>query len=62
MTVAVRQLDNLGVILDKSVAVGANTVNGVAFSADDPSMLYNQARRAAFADAQAKAELYPGQG
>lgn len=58
VTVAVRQLDTLGAILDKSVTVGANTVNGVAFSVADPSELYNEARKAAFADARAKAELY----
>lgn len=60
VTVVVRKLDTLGTILDKSVTVGANTVNGVSFSVADPSELYNQARKAAFADAQAKAELYAG--
>lgn len=58
VTVAVRKLDTLGAILDKSVTVGANTVNGVSFSVADPSELYNEARKAAFADARAKAELY----
>lgn len=58
VTVTVRKLDALGTILDKSVTIGANTVNGVSFSVADPSDLYNQARKAAFADARAKAELY----
>ena len=58
VTVAVRKLDTLGSILDKSVTVGANTVNGVSFSVADPSDLYDEARKAAFADARAKAELY----
>jgi uncharacterized protein YggE len=58
VTVAVRKLDTLGSILDKSVTVGANTVNGVSFSVADPSDLYDQARKAAFADARGKAELY----
>jgi hypothetical protein len=58
VTVKVRQLDTLGTILDQSVTVGANTVNGVSFSVADPSELYNKAREAAFADAQAKAKLY----
>jgi len=58
VTVTVRKLDALGSILDKSVTVGANTVNGVSFSVADPSELYNEARKAAFADARAKAELY----
>ena len=58
VTVTVRKLDTLGSILDKSVTVGANTVNGVTFSVADPSELYDDARKAAFADARAKAELY----
>lgn len=58
VTVAVRDLAELGSILDKSVMVGANTINGVSFSVADPSELYDQARKAAFADARKKAELY----
>ena len=58
VTVTVRELDDLGSILDKSVTVGANTINGVSFAVADPSELYNEARKAAFADARAKAELY----
>ncbi|MGV8834389.1 MAG: SIMPL domain-containing protein [Devosia sp.] len=58
VSVTVRKLDALGAILDKSVTVGANTINGVTFSVADPSDLYSQARKAAFADARAKAELY----
>lgn len=58
VNVKVRDLEELGAILDQSVTVGANTVNGVTFSVADPSALYNKAREAAFADATAKAELY----
>jgi uncharacterized protein len=58
VTVVVRDLEDLGSILDQSVTVGANTVNGVTFSVADPSEILNEARRAAFADAQEKAELY----
>ena len=58
VTVTVRQLDTLGSILDKSVTIGANTINGVTFAVADPSELYDEARKAAFADARAKAELY----
>ncbi len=58
VTVVVRDLADLGAILDKSVTVGANTVNGVNFSVADPAELLNEARKAAFADARAKAELY----
>jgi len=58
VTVRVRALDALGAILDKSVTVGANTISGVSFSVADPSALYDEARKAAFADARKKAELY----
>src|SRR5690606_28472204 len=58
VTVRVRQLDTLGAILDRSVTVGANTVNGISFSVADPSALYDEARTKAFADARRKAELY----
>jgi uncharacterized protein YggE len=58
VTVIVRELADLGSILDTSVTVGANTVNGVSFSVADPSDLLDEARKAAFADAREKAELY----
>lgn len=58
VTVRVRALDTLGSVLDRAVTVGANTVNGVSFSVADPTELYQQARKQAFADAKAKAELY----
>lgn len=60
VTVVVRDLEELGSILDRSVTVGANTVNGVSFSVADPSELLNEARRIAFTDAREKAELYAG--
>lgn len=58
VTVVVRDLEALGTILDRSVTVGANTVNGVTFSVSDTTELLNEARKKAFADARAKAELY----
>ena len=58
VTIRVRDLTTLGVILDQSVTVGANTVNGVSFSVADTNDLYTEARKKAFADARAKAELY----
>ena len=60
VNVRIRKLDTLGAVLDKAVTVGANTINGVTFSVADPSKLYDEARKAAFADAKAKAELYAG--
>lgn len=61
VTVRVRQLDTLGAVLDKSVTVGANTINGISFSVEDPSALYDEARKEAIRDARRKAELYAGE-
>jgi uncharacterized protein YggE len=58
VSVRVRALDSLGSVLDRAVTVGANTINGVSFAVADPSALYNEARKLAFADARAKAQLY----
>jgi uncharacterized protein YggE len=58
VTVRVRDITKLGTVLDQSVSVGANTVNGVSFTVADPSTLYDEARKKAFADARHKAELY----
>jgi uncharacterized protein len=58
VTVVVRDLMGLGAVLDQAVTVGANQISGVTFAVDDPKELYNEARRAAFADARDKADLY----
>lgn len=60
VTIRVRALENLGAILDKSVTVGANTINGVSFAVNDPTNLLDEARKKAFDDARRKAELYAG--
>lgn len=58
VSIRVRNLEQLGSILDRSVSVGANTVNGISFSVADPSRLYDEARVKAFTDARRKAGLY----
>lgn len=58
VTIAVRDLDSLGAVLDQAVSVGANTINGISFSVSDPEKLLEQARRRAFEDARAKASTY----
>jgi len=58
VNVRIRDLESLGAVLDKQVNVGANTINGITFSVADPSKLYDEARKAAFADAKEKAALY----
>lgn len=60
LTVKVRDLDNLGAILDRVVSLGSNQLSGIRFSIDDPKPLLNEAREAAVKDALAKAKLYAG--
>jgi uncharacterized protein len=57
LTVRVRDLDGLGTVLDAAVADGANTLNGLTFGLAKPEPALNEARKAAVADARAKAEL-----
>jgi hypothetical protein len=56
--VKVRQIGKLGDIIDQLVAAGATNIGDVEFLLVDPSKALDQARTAAFADAQRKAELY----
>lgn len=58
VNVRVRDIDILGAVLDQSVSVGANTINGISFAVADPGDLYDEARKLAFEDARAKARLY----
>lgn len=60
VSVRVRALADLGTILDKMVTVGANTIGGVSFSVAETRPLLDEARKAAFADAKAKAAIYGG--
>jgi uncharacterized protein YggE len=57
LTVRVRVLEGLGDVLDAAVADGANTLNGLTFGMAAPEPALNEARKAAVADARAKAEL-----
>ncbi len=58
VTVNVHDLDNLGAVLDKSVSVGANSINGVAFAVSDPGKLLDQARKEAMKEAIKNANIY----
>lgn len=55
--VRVRELSDLGRIMDAVIADGANNFNGLQFSVQDPEPLLNKARQAAVADAMARAAL-----
>jgi uncharacterized protein YggE len=54
----VRDLADLGMVLDSLVRAGSNQVSGISFGIDDPTGVLNQARTRAIADARSRAELY----
>ena len=58
VNVKVRDIGKLGKVLDALVASGANQVNGPHFEIDQPDAVYDEARQAALAKAQARAQLY----
>ncbi|NKB19603.1 MAG: DUF541 domain-containing protein [Alphaproteobacteria bacterium] len=58
VTVTVRDLKQLGRLLDAVVSAGSNRVNGVQFSVAEPEKLLDQARRKAVKDAMRRAHLY----
>jgi len=58
VTINLRDLTQLGAVLDSFVSAGANNLGGVQFSFSDPSALKNRARMAAIKDAEARAKLY----
>jgi hypothetical protein len=58
VTAHVKNLKNLGAILDTLVQSGSNNVGGISFDIDDPKKSLDEARKKAVADARAKAELY----
>ncbi|MFC3179723.1 SIMPL domain-containing protein [Cypionkella sinensis] len=57
LSVRVRELDKLGSVLDASITDGANTLNGITFDLASPRPVQDEARKAAVADAKARAEL-----
>lgn len=58
VNIKVRDLSKLGKVLDTLVASGANQVNGPNFEIDKPEAVYDEARQAALAKAQARAAMY----
>lgn len=58
VSVRVRDLANLGAVLDRIVRTGINQINGIGFGHSDPAPMLAAARKAAVADAIATAELY----
>lgn len=55
VSVTIRELANVGTILDAAIEAGANNIYGVEFALDDPGDAEADARAAAIADANEKA-------
>lgn len=56
--VKVRDLSDLGAVLDELVSVGSNQISGIEFGVDDPSAILDKARARAIRDAMSRAEVY----
>ena len=56
--VKIRQIDQVGEILDRLVTAGATDIGNVEFLVSEPSKALDHAREAAIADARRKAEVY----
>ena len=55
LVITLRQVDELGALLQAAVDAGANNINGISFDLSDKSQAEAQARQAAIADAQQRA-------
>lgn len=58
VTVRIKDLDNVGAVLDSAVTVGANTINGISFAVSDTKELLQEARKRAMENAMATAKIY----
>ncbi|GGE46868.1 SIMPL domain-containing protein [Actibacterium pelagium] len=58
ISIRVKEIDQLGQVLDAVVRVGATTFHGLSFGLQEPEPLFDLARVDAVADARRKAELY----
>ena len=56
--VKIRQIDQIGEILDRLVTAGATDIGNVEFLVSEPSKALDHAREAAIADARRRAEVY----
>ncbi|MBC7769218.1 MAG: SIMPL domain-containing protein [Phycisphaerales bacterium] len=58
VTARIRNVNNVGRVIDAAVASGGNTIHGVSFSHADQEAQLDIARRDAIAEARRRAELY----
>lgn len=57
LAIKVTEMDKVGALIDAAFAAGANTLNGISFSASDTSEAKAEALREAVADAKNKADI-----
>ena len=57
LAIRVKDIDRVGEVIDLAFGAGANTLNGINFSATDTTAAKEKAMRLAVLDAQAKAEV-----
>ena len=57
LSITVRDLDNLGAVIDAALGAGANQLNGVSFTVTDDSAAYATALQRAVASAEAHAKV-----
>jgi uncharacterized protein YggE len=55
LTIRVRDLSQLGAVIDNSVSLGVNQGGSISFTNDDPDLVIDRARRAAVEDAMSRA-------
>ena len=58
LRIRVRKLPELGKLLDTLIRSGSNQMSGISFGVDDSTVVMNEARKKAIADAIERAELY----
>ena len=57
LAIKVTEMDKVGALIDAAFSAGANTLNGISFSASDTSEAKSEALREAVADAKNKADV-----
>ncbi|MCR5135790.1 MAG: SIMPL domain-containing protein [Oscillospiraceae bacterium] len=57
LAIRVDNIDQVGEVIDTAFGAGANTLNGISFSASDTKEAREEAMRAAVEDAKAKAQI-----
>ncbi len=57
LAIRVTEMEKVGMLIDEAFAAGANTLNGISFSASDTTAAKAQSLKDAVADAKARAEV-----